>query len=62
MRRVFRREAKNLRNPQPPTTTSIANGKKLAEANCVSCHGPKGKGDGPAAASAAAEAGRLDVT
>jgi mono/diheme cytochrome c family protein len=43
-------EAKNLKNPQPPTPTSIANGKKLAEANCVSCHGPKGKGDGPATA------------
>jgi mono/diheme cytochrome c family protein len=37
-------------HPQPPTPTSIANGKKLAEANCVSCHGPKGKGDGPAVA------------
>ncbi len=27
-----------------------ANGKKLAETNCVSCHGASGKGDGPAAA------------
>jgi len=43
-------EAKNIKNPQPPTPASIANGKKLAEANCVSCHGPGGKGDGPAAA------------
>ena len=42
--------AKNIKNPQPPTPASIANGKKLAEANCVSCHGPGGKGDGPAAA------------
>ena len=29
---------------------TAANGKKLAETNCVSCHGPGGKGDGPAAA------------
>jgi mono/diheme cytochrome c family protein len=29
---------------------TVANGKKLAETNCVSCHGASGKGDGPAAA------------
>jgi mono/diheme cytochrome c family protein len=29
---------------------NIANGKKLAETNCFSCHGASGKGDGPAAA------------
>jgi mono/diheme cytochrome c family protein len=29
---------------------NAANGKKLAETNCVSCHGASGKGDGPAAA------------
>ena len=29
---------------------NAANGKKLAETNCVSCHGAGGKGDGPAAA------------
>ena len=28
---------------------NAANGKKLAETNCVSCHGASGKGDGPAA-------------
>ena len=28
---------------------NAANGKKLAEVNCVSCHGASGKGDGPAA-------------
>ena len=27
-----------------------ASGKKLAETNCISCHGASGKGDGPAAA------------
>ena len=41
-------EAKSLKNPQPVTPDSIANGTKLAAKNCVSCHGPKGKGDGPA--------------
>jgi mono/diheme cytochrome c family protein len=45
-----RSEAKNIRNPQSRTPASIANGRKLAEANCISCHGPRGKGDGPAAA------------
>ena len=29
---------------------NAASGKKLAETNCVSCHGAGGKGDGPAAA------------
>lgn len=29
---------------------NAANGKKLAETNCGSCHGPGGKGDGAAAA------------
>jgi mono/diheme cytochrome c family protein len=29
---------------------NAASGKKLAETNCVSCHGASGKGDGPAAA------------
>ncbi len=39
-------EAKALKNP----VTGIGNAKKTAETNCVSCHGPGGKGDGPAAA------------
>ncbi len=42
-------EAKNLRNPRPKSEKVIAQGKKLAETNCVPCHGPGGKGDGPAA-------------
>ena len=29
---------------------NAAAGKKLAETNCVTCHGASGKGDGPAAA------------
>jgi len=43
-------DAKNVKNPSPKDPKMIAEGKKLADTNCVSCHGPGGKGDGPAAA------------
>jgi mono/diheme cytochrome c family protein len=39
-------EAKNLKNP----VKGVGNAKKNIEVNCVSCHGPGGRGDGPAAA------------
>lgn len=39
-------EAKNQKNPEK----GIGNAKKTTETNCVSCHGPAGKGDGAAAA------------
>ena len=39
-------EAKTVKNP----VKGIGNAKKTVETNCVSCHGPGGKGDGPAAA------------
>jgi len=39
-------EAKSLKNP----VKGIGNAKKSVETNCVSCHGPGGKGDGPASA------------
>ncbi|HUL93394.1 MAG TPA: cytochrome c [Burkholderiales bacterium] len=39
------------RNPVPANAASIEEGKKLFQANCTSCHGPAGRGDGPAAAS-----------
>ena len=39
-------EAKNVKNP----VKGIGNAKKSVETNCVSCHGPGGKGDGPASA------------
>jgi len=41
---------KAKKNPLPPDAASIAQGKKVADVNCVSCHGAKGKGDGAAAA------------
>lgn len=37
------------KNPLPANAATVAQGKKVAEVNCVSCHGAKGKGDGPAA-------------
>ena len=37
-------------NPVPPTQKSVDAGRTLFEANCVSCHGPGGLGDGPLAA------------
>ncbi len=39
-------DAKNMKNPEKGTDA----GKKSVETNCSSCHGPQGKGDGPAAA------------
>lgn len=43
-------EAKKIKNPIPKSDKVIAQGKKLAETNCVPCHGASGRGDGPAAA------------
>jgi mono/diheme cytochrome c family protein len=39
-------DAKAMKNPEKGSEL----GKKSAETNCVSCHGPQGKGNGPAAA------------
>jgi mono/diheme cytochrome c family protein len=39
-------DAKATKNPEKGTDL----GKKSVETNCVPCHGPSGKGDGPAAA------------
>jgi len=40
---------KAKKNPLPADAATVAQGKKVAEVNCVSCHGAKGKGDGAAA-------------
>jgi mono/diheme cytochrome c family protein len=37
-------------NPIAADTVSVAAGKKIFAGNCLACHGPLGKGDGPAAA------------
>lgn len=36
-----------VRNPVPRTAETIEQGRELFEANCMMCHGPKGRGDGP---------------
>ena len=46
-------DAKNTKNPRADKRTDrkeMAEAKKSVETNCASCHGPGGKGDGPAAA------------
>jgi mono/diheme cytochrome c family protein len=37
-------------NPIPPDAHSIATGRMVYQKQCQSCHGERGKGDGPAAA------------
>ena len=41
---------KDKKNPTPDTKATQEQGEKVAKANCISCHGAKGKGDGAAAA------------
>ncbi len=36
-------------NPVPPDEVSLARGQMLYEINCLLCHGPAGRGDGPVA-------------
>ena len=43
-------DAAALKNPVPVNDTTLAEGKQLFTKNCVSCHGPLGKGDGKAGA------------
>jgi len=40
---------KEKKNPTPADAKTIEQGKKVAQVNCVTCHGAKGKGDGAAA-------------
>jgi mono/diheme cytochrome c family protein len=39
-------EYKAMKNPVKKTNETIAEGKKLYDLNCASCHGATGKGDG----------------
>ena len=40
---------KAKKNPLPSDKKTAEQGEKVAKVNCVSCHGDKGKGNGPAA-------------
>ena len=44
------RVAPSAVNPIPPNDVSVSAGREIYEAECVSCHGPAGRGDGPLAA------------
>jgi mono/diheme cytochrome c family protein len=46
-------------NPFEGKADAAATGKGLYETNCLSCHGPKGEGDGPASASLTPKAANL---
>lgn len=48
---------KNKANPVKADAESIANGKSLYTTHCKSCHGTKGKGDGPKASQLDTECG-----
>jgi len=39
-----------LKDPWVATPELISHGKELFQVNCIACHGPEGKGNGPAAA------------
>ncbi|MFQ5828909.1 MAG: c-type cytochrome [Candidatus Methylomirabilia bacterium] len=43
-------DAKKIKNPLPKSKKVLKKAKKVVQTNCVPCHGPKGLGDGPAAA------------
>lgn len=49
--------AKSKANPVKSDAASIAEGKALYNQHCKSCHGTKGKGDGPKAAQLDTECG-----
>jgi len=40
---------KQKKNPLAADAKAVAQGQKVAQVNCISCHGAKGKGDGAAA-------------
>ncbi len=45
----FGRHGRGMHNPLPATPEAIAEGRALFQARCAACHGPRGRGDGPAA-------------
>ena len=48
---------KTMVNPLKGDAASVAEGKSIYTQHCVSCHGKKGKGDGPKAAQLETESG-----
>lgn len=40
---------KAKKSPLPHDKKAVERGEKITKVNCVACHGPGGKGDGPAA-------------
>jgi len=38
-----------IRIPEPPASANLASGESLYQNNCASCHGQRGRGDGPLA-------------
>lgn len=50
-----------MKNPVKSDPASIAEGKALFTQHCQSCHGKKGKGDGPKSANLATECGNFTV-
>jgi mono/diheme cytochrome c family protein len=47
------------KNPVPADAASIGRGKGVYTAECLTCHGPSGKGDGPQAAQLETNPGNL---
>lgn len=48
-------KAIKMKNPVKPEASSISEGKDLYSQHCKSCHGAKGKGDGP-------KSGKIDIS
>ena len=53
--------AKAIKNPVATSDESISEGKTIYAKQCKSCHGSKGKGDGPKAANLEKECGDLST-
>lgn len=53
--------AKNKVNPMAADADCLKTGKALWEKHCKSCHGTKGKGDGPKAAQLKTESGNFSL-
>lgn len=54
--------AKAKKNPVAADASTIGDGKSLYTLHCASCHGKKGKGDGPKAAQLETECGDLSAS